>query len=655
MNKVWLGALGLAVIPLLLGCTPSLIASADALEAQTGITLRSASNATIAFTTQNGQTVDGVPPQTSQIPHLVLYRNGMLTPADERTLIVEVGGIEIPPAGITVSLSIETQHSDPDNAESRIPVWDMTLWLPNTSAVTRTDGSAVFTVEFPASIISGDHTLPTPTDYFRYRVVVILAESNLPGTVYEADYAFLLENQIVAALPHVQEITEGAAPDELVVYYCDMSPFQHRTAEGVSRLRRAEITNYVQTELAPRMVEAFRAQTDDWGFPWDAAWIPYREDETECLSVTLSDGKTWFHGPAPASGGSGISINVGDLVTSARYAGLTAQIMALYQHELFHNLQRNLALQYGGKGDVAGQDRVWQFFSEGTAVLAASVGESQAEFTDTSAYVINANNFIGGGKLAGELNTRYQDMRSYASAAYWRFLYEQCGSMQVIRQALIALYTGDIVDIWSSTDIASAMPLIMDRALAGTGCPFSTYRNSLVAFARSLYALHVQGGRCMSWGESGICGLYDPNHLYSSPMVSQIAYTGVPLIYTGTSITSNAPKQPHTAGIPSSFGIDFLEIDLAGMNGGQALTLEVYGEPEAAAEFRVQVWALGGERGQSVPVGETLTLSSNAQGHWLYTFPALDTGIIRRLAVILTRVDTQEQVDPVGAYTVTLY
>jgi hypothetical protein len=232
-------------------------------------------------------------------------------------------------------------------------------------------------------------------------------------------------------------------------------------------------------------------------------------------------------------------------------------------------------------------------------------------------------------------------MRSYASAAYWRFLYDQCGNMQVIRQALIALYTGDIVDIWSSTDIASAMPLIMDQALAGTGCPFSTYQDSLVAFAHALYALHVQGGRCTSLGESGVCGLYDPNHLYSGPTVEQIAYTGV--------------EQPHTAGIPSSFGMDFLEIDLAGSNGGQALTLEVYGEPEAAAEFRVQVWALGGEGGQSVPVGETVTLSSNAQGHWLYTFQALDTGIIRRLAVILTRVDAQEHVDPVGAYTVAVY
>ncbi|MBN2393015.1 MAG: hypothetical protein JXR84_19955, partial [Anaerolineae bacterium] len=327
MNKLWVGILGLAVIPLLLGCTPSLMTSADSLEAQASITLRSASNATIAFTTQNGQTVDGVPPQASQIPHLVLYRNGMLTPADERTLIVEVGSIEVPPTGITVSLSIETQHNDPDQgdgAESRISVWEATLILPNTSAVTHTDGIAVFTIEFPALVISGDRTIPTPTDYFRYRVAVIPAVGNLPSAVYEADYAFLLENQIITALPQVQEITEGAAPDELVIYYCDMFPFQNRTAEGVSRLKRAEINSYIQTELARRMVEAFRAQTDDWGFPWHEAWIPYREDEAERLSVTLSDGTTWFHGPAPASGGSGISINVGDLTTSARYASLTA-------------------------------------------------------------------------------------------------------------------------------------------------------------------------------------------------------------------------------------------------------------------------------------------------------------------------------------------
>jgi len=83
-------------------------------EAPTGITLSAASGATIEFRTQNGETVDGVPAETMQIPHLVLHRNGALTAAPERTLVVKVSGIAVPPGGVTVTLAVETQHGDPD-------------------------------------------------------------------------------------------------------------------------------------------------------------------------------------------------------------------------------------------------------------------------------------------------------------------------------------------------------------------------------------------------------------------------------------------------------------------------------------------------------------------------------------------------------------
>jgi hypothetical protein len=61
------------------------------------VALRAASGATIPFVTQNGKTISGVPPQTLALPHLVLYRNGALSDANERTLILEVTGIDVPP------------------------------------------------------------------------------------------------------------------------------------------------------------------------------------------------------------------------------------------------------------------------------------------------------------------------------------------------------------------------------------------------------------------------------------------------------------------------------------------------------------------------------------------------------------------------------
>ena len=85
------------------------------------VTVRAASQATIRFRTQNGEREGGVPPETRDLPHLVLQRNGALTDPKERTLLVEVTGIDVPPAGVTVTLSVETQHGDPDPHTDTLP------------------------------------------------------------------------------------------------------------------------------------------------------------------------------------------------------------------------------------------------------------------------------------------------------------------------------------------------------------------------------------------------------------------------------------------------------------------------------------------------------------------------------------------------------
>jgi len=44
----------------------------------------------------------------NEIPHLVLNRNGVLTPGFERTLHVSLGNLIVPPSGLYVQLVIET-------------------------------------------------------------------------------------------------------------------------------------------------------------------------------------------------------------------------------------------------------------------------------------------------------------------------------------------------------------------------------------------------------------------------------------------------------------------------------------------------------------------------------------------------------------------
>ncbi|MFL7808313.1 MAG: hypothetical protein AB8I80_06765, partial [Anaerolineae bacterium] len=153
--------------------------AADDLPSKVGsgatISLRTASGATIPFTTWNGHSVDGVPPETRKLPHLVLYRNGTLADSDERTLLVEVSGLEVPPAGLTVTLELMTMHGDPDpgdNLGQQIPIWRASRRIPNTSGITQTNVATAFVHTFAETVESANRTIPTPTDYGQYEVTV---------------------------------------------------------------------------------------------------------------------------------------------------------------------------------------------------------------------------------------------------------------------------------------------------------------------------------------------------------------------------------------------------------------------------------------------------------------------------------------------------
>lgn len=474
------------------------------------VMLHAAFGAAIEFKPNNGRTVEGVSPEGLNLPHLVLYRNSELTHPDERTLLVTVSGIEVPPPGVTVTLSIETQHGDPDQGGiegSRFSVLHTSKWISNTVDINQMDVTVTFVHEFNAWVFSDNKSIPTPTDYFRYQIFVTDNDNPIVNplhTIHE-EYAFLMENQWVAHLPEVNEEKPGAAPDELVIYYCDMFPFQTRLADDSTRLRREQIHQFVQSELVPAMVEAFHTQSQHWGFVWYQAWTSFSPgDDPEKLNVALADGHTWFHSNAALVGNAGISITVvaTHIVHYGRtdYDRLVDKVMSAFQHELFHNLERNIVQHNGGIGNVNGKDDAWQFFSEGTAVLASTIGQSDmniSQATEARDYMFKIYNFS-----VEDFDSSYAEIDFHHAALYWRFLYEQCGGvkngvedaaagMRIIRRTLNALYSKEIVDIDSSKDLNAAVPAVMDHALEGSGCPFDSYEDSLQAFTNAIYALQL--------------------------------------------------------------------------------------------------------------------------------------------------------------------
>jgi hypothetical protein len=648
------------------------------------VTLRAASGKTIEFRTQNGGTVQGNPPQTRAIPHLVLSRNGTLADPAERTLAVTVSNVPVPPAGVTVTLTIETQHGepaqDPDLAGepgARIMVWRESKRLVSSLGSIPETMSATFAPQFGGTVRTGSATIPTPTDYFRYELLILAAEhpSSDPLYVFGQDAAFLMEHESTVPLGPEHGVGGGAGPEWLTIYYCDMVPFQRNLHDAATRLRREEIPGYVQGELVPAMLEALHVETQEWGFAWSPAWTSWRDGDPSRLSVSLSDGETWYHGPAPQGGLSSIAIRVngGD---NADYDTLTEGIMNLFYHELFHNLQRSMAQELAGHGDVAGRADAWRFFSEGTAVLASSVGQPAVQFGQSRtgrprAYLSSAQKYMGGSGYAGDLNASYAEMTPYHGAMYWRFLYEQCGGpddprtgMALVRRALAVLYSRKVVDIGStidragSTDLVSHVPAIMDEVLASpeaASCPWRTYQDSLVHFSRAVYGLRLEGGRCVAAGLPAGCSFYDPQGFYNAPAVSEV-------VYRGQALTFDAAAQLCPPGIRSSYGIDLIEVVLRDETGGQPLTLDFSGDPAGRALFSVQIWKLMDDgtgsswqpRLTAVSPPEAL-VQEVAGGHLLYTIPEIDTSVYNRLGVIITRLDGQEDLDAAGAYTLALY
>jgi hypothetical protein len=617
------------------------------------VSLRTPTDSTISFRSEND------PDTTQQIPHLVLKRNGVLTPGFERTLSVSVDHLSIPKSGLFVDLTIDTQHSDPDlggDKSAKIAIWHGIRFVPYSDGALK---SADFRITFNQTVRPEHTTIQTPTDYYGYRLSVTSADGEKLQEI-EQDHAFLLENQWQVPLPKVLEDSPEAAPNELVVYYCDMFPFQRDMNDANTRLKRDDVDRYIQTELVPAMVSAFVMQTNLWHMPWYREWKNYRTDEDpKTLSVALGEHKTWYHGPFLYEGNASISIRVDG--TFGNYSTLTDGILSVFHHELFHNQQRNISLHFQGNDNLSGKNNAWKMFSEGTAVLASVVGEPDVELaavTKPRDYIKRAKAFLGeDGLVGGGLNESYSEI-PYHTAVYWRFLYEHCGGlfngiespdtgMQVIRNVLESLYDGKVVDINSSSDAAGALPEVVDLALQNTpSCEFRTYEESLLQFSEAVFLLRMPSERCNAMMEDSACGFFDPNHLYPTPNAEVHA------------VAANADTSVQGS-IPSSYGMDLMEFKLEMSTSHKAMTILLDTDDGKHNKFCVEVWQIEAieqpsDSGQApVHAGHPQSICADGGSATLDIDPA-NSGNVNAIGVVVTRMDSHETSDP-GEYSLQLH
>ena len=623
------------------------------------VTLRTATNATILFKSENGKEVTAPASQGRKIPHLVLNRNGVLTPSFERTLLLSLENLVVPKSGLYAHLIIETQHSDPDLGRKnikRVQLWNETKFIPYSEDPQQL-ASVDFNIVFQGFLKRQQKSVRTPTDYFSYQLTLFDSEENILREISE-EYAFLMENQWHVPLPKVLEASPGAAPNELLIYYYDMIPFQADLRDPDTQIPRQAVGRYIQTELIPAMMDAFETQTNLWGLPWYKEWSNYRTDEDpKTLSVALGEYSTWFHGPAPSIGHALISIRVDG--GFREYSNITDGILSVFHHELFHNQQRNISLHFGDKGNIAGKDEAWKLFTEGTAVLASFVGQPTVQFEPTTrmrAYLKRANAFIGSDDhFIGDLNRSYQEV-PYHFAIYWRFLYENCGGikdgledpatgMTVIRHMLEVLYKGEVVNINSSTDVTAALPRILDAALQATPtCAFHSYEESLIHFARAIYLLRLEDGRCSTSDHSNDCGFYDPQRLYQIPNAEDH------MIQTGSTTQINGV-------IATSYGIDLIELQLDPSTEGKTLKLTFKDISEPEDEFNVELWK---NKKLESTSGLDAYSDQTSEPRFRRTengFLALEIGDIsmddfNSLGLIITRMDPDENVEDSGRYLI---
>jgi hypothetical protein len=177
----------------------------------------------------------------------------------------------------------------------------------------------------------------------------------------------------------------------------------------------------------------------------------------------------------------------------------------------------------------------------------------------------------------------------------------------------------------------------MDRVFEQVdSCPFANYANSLDQFARAIYKLKLEDGRCFRPGIPKECGFYDPNKLYPAPPARTLNLASV--------------SKPVSGEIASSYGIDFIDVLVGSDMHDQSLTIEVTNTPGADTEFSVHVLKIQilndglQQPAYMVQLGQPAAFTeTTSSGTLAYRIDGLDLDNVDCIGLIITRLDGNEK------------
>lgn len=166
-----------------------------------------------------------------EVPRLVLFDHHRLTDPVQRTLYIDVSGLQISSSGAIVTLLVETQFEYPElngSHENCIPVWEATTVIDAADTAHPAESSVTFSHTFTELVnISTDRQIPMPTGYFRYQVIVKDSEDGTTLYEFQKDHAFLIENQCMSEWRAEIVETPKVVMDERNIYFPDTSSFQN--------------------------------------------------------------------------------------------------------------------------------------------------------------------------------------------------------------------------------------------------------------------------------------------------------------------------------------------------------------------------------------------------------------------------------------------
>jgi hypothetical protein len=555
------------------------------------------------------------------LPLLTLHQGRAATPAVQRTLMISITGLA---GGSEIVIEALSHHKDVRMGEPHRTI--MRFVLPNRPCTVADPCVVEWTLD--------PDTMPSDLYYLSMRTgagATLCENTRRP--------AFVILDTWDIGLVASQGPTYTAR-----VYYGTLFPFAKGQSDRTARLSSEQVTDFIEQQFLPIIADIWRIQAEEWGFgdPMHPAW-----DGDDVLEVIITpppfalfDGTGTYSVLADEQGRPYPERRIWWLSTSdsfGDYASLADGYKAVFAHEFFHLMQWNVLLNTGRATSY------WQYaFIEGQGMFVPSAQYPELALhrddlaAEQSLFAARAS-----GYLARRLNGSWREMETdgehrYDAALYWRFLFEAYGDMDVVRLALEEMARH------YNPDILMGLGPAINATFARLGGPYHDFQESLIAFSRANYALRLENGRCAVMGPSECAGrYYDPELMYGHPVLeTHIQYDGFGRAYKGA--------------IPSSYGMDFLEVGLDAPMLGQPLTIRFQGTGDVA-RFNLQVWRLKwGEEGPRAVTPQPEVVGQEPDGAYVYHIPALDMTAYDRLALIITRLDSDESVDPVGAYHITI-